>query len=303
MRSTRSTGPANRIDRKPPRFDVAKRRGKRHSPSAASGGEKHSGSDDGRMVDIMHSARQSNSYICLGCWDQMHMPIPLNGVLSLPFRAFGVTRSKMNPNICTICERSFQYVKKQRQITETATILFADMRGFTNLSERIDPLALSRIVSVFHDQCAQAIWNHDGIVNKQMGDGLMAIFNFPISNQRHVAAAIEAAIEIQRRCEAAFGELAGFGGEASPMAFGVGVGLHCGQVEIGEFSTFRSDFTAIGGPVNLAARLESQAAPGEILISDEAARSAPDLAANAATRELTLKGIEHPVACRVLTSH
>lgn len=47
---------------------------------------------------------------------------------ALPFRAFGITRSKMNPDICTICERSFQYVKKQRQITVDATILFADIR-------------------------------------------------------------------------------------------------------------------------------------------------------------------------------
>jgi adenylate cyclase len=251
---------------------------------------------------MMHSARGSDTYICLGCWDQMHMPIPLAGALSLPFRAFGVTRSKMNPNICTICERSFQYVKKQRQITETATILFADMRGFTNLSERIDPAALSRIVSVFQDQCAQAIWSHDGIVNKQMGDGLMAIFNFPIRNERHVAAAIGAAIDIQRRCKAAFGDLAPSGGEPSQIELGVGVGVHCGQVEIGEFSTFRSDFTAIGGTVNLAARLESQAAPGEILLSGEAANAAPDLAANAETRELTLKGIAHPVVCRVIAT-
>jgi adenylate cyclase len=221
-------------------------------------------------------------------------------VLSLPFRALGVTRSKMNPNICTICERSFQYVKKQRQITQTATILFADMRGFTNLSERIDPAALSQIVSAFQDQCAQAIWHHDGIVNKQMGDGLMAIFNFPITNERHVAAAIEAAIDIQRRCKIAFSDLSRFGGEPSQIALGVGVGVHCGQVEIGEFSTFRSDFTAIGGTVNLAARLESQAAPGEILVSDEAAKLTPELSENAAARELTLKGIAHPVPCRVL---
>jgi adenylate cyclase len=231
----------------------------------------------------------------------MHMPIPLTGVLALPFRAFGVTRSKMNPNICTICERSFRYVKKKRHITETATILFADMRGYTNLSERIDPVALSMIVSIFHDQCAEAIWAHDGIVNKQMGDGLMAIFNFPITNERHAAAAIEAAIDIQKRCKAVFEEDFPLPGWSQPSALGVGVGVHSGRVEIGEFSTFHSDFTAIGGPVNLTSRLESQSAAGEIIISPEAAEAAPELVANAARRSLTLKGIEQPVMSYVLT--
>ena len=177
------------------------------------------------------------------------------------------------------------------------------MRGFTNLSERIDPLKLSQIVSVFQDQCAQAIWNDDGIVNKQMGDGLMAIFNFPITNEHHVAAAIDAAIDIQRRCKTAFsGSPSQFGGELSQIALGVGVGVHCGQVEIGEFSTFRSDFTAIGGTVNLAARLVSQASAGEILVSEESVAQASALTARAPTRSLARKGIEHPVLAHVLTA-
>ncbi|SCB56251.1 adenylate cyclase [Rhizobium aethiopicum] len=240
-------------------------------------------------------ARHGSARICRGCWDQMHMPIPIGGPLALPFRALGITRSKMNPDICTICERSFQYVKKQRQITVDATILFADIRGFTDLSERIEAVRLSEIVSLFQDRCAQAIWAHDGIVNKQMGDGLMAIFNFPIIRKDHASAAIGAAREIQRNCAAALGGLT-----LDALPLGVGVGIHSGEVQIGEFSSFRSDFTAIGGVVNQAARLESQAAAGEILISAETAAKAPELAADAETRMLTLKGIEQPVQARVL---
>ena len=66
------------------------------------------------------------------------------------------------------------------------------------------------------------------------------------------------------------------------------------------FSTVRSDFTAIGGPVNLAARLEAQAAAGEILISAESAAQTPDLTAGTLTRTLALKGIEHSVLTHVL---
>ncbi|MBB3316867.1 adenylate cyclase [Rhizobium sp. BK181] len=224
----------------------------------------------------------------------MRVPIPIRGALALPFRMFGVTRSKMNPNICTICERSFRYVKKQRHIAATVTILFADIRGFTALSEQIEPVRLSDIVSLFQDRCAQAVWAHDGIVNKQMGDGLMAIFNFPILRKDHAAAAVMAAMDIQRRCKTAL--------EALDVAHhvGVGVGVHSGEVEIGEFSSFRSDFTAIGGAVNLAARLESQAGAGEIVMSPETVVQAGPLASEAQVRPLTLKGIELPVQASVL---
>ena len=243
---------------------------------------------------------RDDARICRGCWDQMTVPIPIRGPLAVPFRIFGITQSKMNPNICTICERAFRRVKKHRHISATASILFADIRGYTRLSERMDPIELSNVISVFQDQCAQGIWAHDGIVNKQMGDGLMAIFNFPIKVERHAEAAMLAALDIQRRCKAALVPRVKHLDEAAET-LGVGVGVHTGQVEIGEFSTAHSDFTAIGGTVNLTARLESQAAAGEILISAGSAALAPDLMVGTPTRTLVLKGIERPVLAHVLT--
>jgi adenylate cyclase len=206
----------------------------------------------------------------------------------------------MNPNICTICERAFRYVKKNNHVTSKATILFADIRGFTTLSERMDPRQLSEMVRIFHDRCAQAIWAHDGIVNKQMGDGLMAIFNFPIKIADHAGAAIKAARDIQQHCTVALESLKSNLDGLPDHVLGVGVGIHTGEVEIGEFSSFRSDFTAIGGAVNLAARLESQAAIGEILVSAASVAAAAGLTDGAKERLLTLKGIEQPVAARVL---
>lgn len=250
----------------------------------------------------MQAAARKNAFICLGCWDQMHVPIPIRGPLAMPLRAFGITRSKMNPNICTICERSFRYVKKQSHITASATILFADIRGYTDLSERVSAIELARVVSIFQDQCAQAIWDHDGIVNKQMGDGLMAIFNFPIKIANHAESAIQAARQIQSHCAEALRTL-GQLGDGDGTAIGVGVGIHSGEVEIGEFSSFRSDFTAIGGAVNLSSRLESQAAAGEIIISEDTATQAPGSVEGAARRSLSLKGIDRPVPVHVLAPH
>ena len=248
----------------------------------------------------MHGTAREHALICRGCWDQMSVPIPIRGPLAVPLRIFGITQSKMNPNICTICERAFRRVKKHRHVSATATILFADIRGYTRLSERMDPVQLSDIVSVFQDQCAQAIWAHNGIVNKQMGDGLMAIFNFPIKIERHAEAAVTTALEIQRRCKATLATIARPLGEAEADTLGIGVGVHTGEVEIGEFTTSRSDFTAIGGVVNLAARLEAQASAGEILVSEESVAQASALAARAPTRTLTLNGIAYPVQAHVL---
>ena len=172
-------------------------------------------------------------------------------------------------------------------------------RGYTQLSETIDPLELSDIVSAFQDQCAHSIWAQDGIVNKQMGDGLMAIFNFPIKAEDHTGRAIDAAFDIQRRCGRNLSQLAGrlalLAGE-----LGIGVGIHSGAVEIGEFGKERSGFTAIGGGVNLAARLESSARAGEIILSPDAAARVPGKLDRAEQRLLDLKGISEPVTAYIL---
>ncbi len=89
-----------------------------------------------------------NAHIYRGSWDQMKMPIPIRGPLAVPFRIFGITQSKMNPNICTICERAFRKVQKRRHISAVATILFADIRGYTRLSERMDPVELRRCITL-----------------------------------------------------------------------------------------------------------------------------------------------------------
>jgi len=249
---------------------------------------------------MFHSTRD-HARICRGCWDQMRIPVPIRGPLAVPFRIFGISRSKMNPNICTLCERAFHRVKKQKHIPATVTILFADIRGFTHLSELINPSELSDIVRTFQDQCAKEIWAHDGIVNKQMGDGLMSIFNFPIKVENHAEAAIAAALEIQQQCKDSLGALITSLGITPPGTLGVGVDVHTGPVEIGQFSTDRSDFTALGGTVNLAARLEAKAVAGEVLISAECAALAPDITNDTLTRTLKLKGIELPVLAHVLT--
>src|ERR687884_338867 len=92
--------------------------------------------------------------ICLGCWEHMHVPIPIRGPLSFLFKPFGITKSQMHPNLCTICESMFTRVMKRKQVAIETTILFADIRGYTDLSQHTEALKLNELLHRFYDQCS-----------------------------------------------------------------------------------------------------------------------------------------------------
>src|SRR5262245_18809460 len=190
----------------------------------------------------------SQARICKGCWEQMRLPVPLRGPASVPFRMFGIRPSRMNPNTCTICELMFTRVMKARKITVDVSVLFADLRGYTTLSQSLPAETVSAMLDVFYDECAAAIWEFDGLLNKTIGDAVMAIFNFPIQHKDHAERAVLAAREIQRRCNLRreFGE----------SGLGVGIGIDSGDASFGEFGRSHRDLTAIGTVVNTAARAQ-----------------------------------------------
>jgi len=199
----------------------------------------------------------------------------------------------MNPNICTICETMFEVVMKRRAIEIDATVLFADIRGYTTLAQAMDAAALSHLLNFFYDECAAAVWSHDGLLNKAIGDSILAIFNFPLRHPEHAERALAAARDIQERChERCKRELAGYGLDASEL--GIGIGIDCGTMTFGEFGTTHTELTAVGQVVNRAARLQSVAAPGEILMSDKAWQALNAAGASLQRREVLLKGYQGP---------
>jgi adenylate cyclase len=229
--------------------------------------------------------------ICKGCWQHMRVPIPLRGTLSLPLRLLGVRVSRMNPNLCTICETMFTRVKRRKQIVVPATVLFADLRGYTALSQATESDDVVNLLDGFTDECARAVWERDGIVNKFIGDAMLAIFNFPILREDHVQQAVEAARDIQRRWAERAERLA-LDGRAE---VGLGIGIHTGSASIGEIGTAYKDFTIIGPVVNMASRLQSVAQAGEILMSTAVSEQLPSAFRNSRPRECQLKGIDVPV--------
>lgn len=202
----------------------------------------------------------------------------------------------MHPNLCTICESMFTKVKKKKQISIDTTILFADLRGYTNLSQQIDPLKLNELLHHFYDQCSSAVWEQEGIINKFIGDAVLAIFNFPLVRIGHVARAVKAGVDLQEKCKNLKGQI-GLGDEHS---LGVGIGIHTGECYLGEVGTSYKDFTAIGPVVNLASRLQTAAASGEIVVTADVFNHVKDDFPNAQLKMLTLKGVNEPVKGYVL---
>lgn len=231
--------------------------------------------------------------ICLGCWQNLHMPIPLRGPLSAPSRLFGVRPSRMNPNTCTICEMAFSKIMKARAVTIDATILFADLRGYTTLTQTIAPAGLTSLLDAFYDDCAAAIWRYDGILNKTIGDAVFAIFNFPVRRDDHAVQALQAAREIQRRFQERHDALVRTIG-AGDIELGIGIGMDSGDTNFGEFGQTHRDLTAVGTVVNRAARAQAAAKSGEILVTAAVRDRTRDMI-TAAGSDYTLKGFDQPV--------
>jgi class 3 adenylate cyclase len=191
----------------------------------------------------------------------------------------------------------FTRVKRKKQVTIPATVLFADLRGYTTISEGAASSDVVNMLHGFYDECASGIWERDGIVNKFIGDAVLAIFNFPIVREDHVRQAVMAARDIQQRCSQSKRLVVGSTG----ASVGVGIGIHTGQASIGEVGTAYKDFTIIGAVVNTASRIQGAAKAGEILVSKEVYQLVGDLFPNSESRVCQLKGIEHPATVYRLT--
>jgi len=143
------------------------------------------------------------------------------------------------------------------------TVLFADIRGFTTLSEKKDPEGIVDVLNAYFSEVTEAVMRHGGHINKFVGDEAMAIFGAPVSNPMHARAAVKSALEIQE-CISRLNREDKFGKEVIQ----VGIGINTGEMVAGNLgSPRRMEYTVIGDNVNVASRITSMAKEGEILIS------------------------------------
>ena len=135
-----------------------------------------------------------------------------------------------------------------------ATFLFTDVRGFTSMSESLEPEEVTYIMNKALTAQQSAVQKHGGMVDKYIGDAMMAIFNAPIDQEYHENKAIDCAVDIQRNMESLNIELA----DRGIPAVAIGIGINTGYAVVGNMgSESRFDYTAIGDAVNIGARLES----------------------------------------------
>ncbi|HSU25074.1 MAG TPA: adenylate/guanylate cyclase domain-containing protein [Pyrinomonadaceae bacterium] len=178
-------------------------------------------------------------------------------------------------------------------INQTITVLFADIRGFTSLSERENPERVVRLLNRYFTAMTEIIFEHGGTLDKYIGDGLMALFGAPTATPNDAINAAKAAVVMQRKINSLNGELVAEG--LSPVT--VGIGLHTGEAVIGYIgSEKRSEYTAIGDTVNLAARLEANARGGQILLSEATARAIGNAFPLVAHEPLTVRNRVQPVS-------
>ena len=167
------------------------------------------------------------------------------------------------------------------------TICFTDIRGFTTLSEQMEPEEVFDLLNEYFEQMADIIFQHGGTLDKFLGDGIMVFFGDPITVKDHAQRAVAMALEMKASC-IKFDLKKHLGRQESLQ---IGAGINSGYVSIGMLgSSNRLEYTVIGNNVNLAARLAAMAEPGQILVTDRTLNRLEEHYPSNDLGEVTLKG-------------
>jgi adenylate cyclase len=199
---------------------------------------------------------------------------------------FGKRQSNLNPNFCNMCDEAARRFPGGAEVE--MSMLFADIRGSTALSETMSALEFSRLINRFYSKATKTITDEDGLIEKLAGDSVAAFWGAGFAGPDYVKRTVHVArrlAEVMRQ-------------ESIP----VGIGVHAGVAFFGSMGTEAglTDIVAIGDEVNLAARIASEAAEGEIVISQQALEAAGIDSRELERRELDLKGISQPVSVAVM---
>ena len=262
------------------------------------------------------SENPDDSKFCLECGEKMELGCPNCGK-SLPIRAKFCNECGHNltvPSEPTPKALSFdekidkiqRYLPKgltakilaQRDRIEgerkQVTVMFCDMEGFTQISERLGPEEAYGVMDRIYELLIHKVHDYDGTVNEMTGDGIMALFGAPIALEDAPQRAIRSAMAIHR-------EMAKFSDEIKKEKEGISalkmrVGIHSGPVVVGTLgNNLRVEFKAVGDTVNLASRVEGLAEPGTTYVTEETFKISEGLFRFEALGKKRVKGKEEPV--------
>ncbi len=218
--------------------------------------------------------------------------VPFGGIGGAAFRVVGFGRSS-NPMLCSKCTTELGR-SGLTGVEIPCTLLFTDVRGSTSLAERMRPTDFHAFLDRFYKVATRAIVDHDGIVDKLVGDEVIGLFFGGVSGPDHAGAGIRAALDLADRAADPEATVSG------PIP--VGTAVHTGDAFVGASGADGSveDFTALGDAVNAAARLASTAATGEVLVSCASAVAAHVPVDDCEHRVLELRGRSEPIEVVVL---
>ena len=175
---------------------------------------------------------------------------------------------------------------------QDATILFADIRSFTAISEHMEPEDVISMLNEYFDAMVTIIFKYNGVLDKFIGDELMATFGVLGSTEEHPLNAIKAGIEMQKKISQL---MSGFALKRYPI-FEVGIGINTGEVVMGNLgSKNRMDYTVIGDTVNVAARLEQMAEGKTVFVGEETFKRCRGLVEMEAKGDAFVKNRSKPV--------
>ncbi len=218
-------------------------------------------------------------------------------------RRYGFAPWDKNPKICGRCLKGLDVLARACPglsgneefggAEVVLSMLFADVRGSSKIARQMPVVDFTRLMNRFYRVSSGVLFEADAIVEKFVGDEVVGLFLPFLAGQEHAHRAVDAAVALLRAT--------GHGSPDGPWA-PLGLGVHTGPSFVGLVSSAEgtSDFTALGDPVNVTAHLASQAAIGEVLVTDEAATTASLPTGDLERRHLSLKG--HAVDAFVLTT-
>lgn len=205
----------------------------------------------------------------------------------------GKSRSGLSPQLCKQCEMFARKIPGGAEIE--LTMLFADVRGSTELAERMSPLEYSQLINQFYVTATEVLTRTHSWIDRLVGDQVIGLFIPGFAGPHHAELAIQAAQELLTEL-----------GHARPQGplLPVGAGLHTAVAFVGAVGTAdgATDITVLGDAPNTAARLSSSAAAGEILVSHSTATTAKLKTDRLEKRQLELKGKSQPVKVFIINT-
>ena len=235
---------------------------------------------------------------CPDCGTSVSLPHP-----AAEPRAGGAVESPAEPETDAEGERFLRLARHIPQATaekirqagsvagerKRATVLFCDLVGSTAIAEELDPEEYRELLESYLELVFEEVYRLEGGVNQLSGDGLMALFGAPISYENDSERAVRAAVAIQRA-------LSLLEPRAGGIELSARIGIHTGMVVAGTVGNdLKMDYTAIGDTTNLAARLQTLAAPGSILVSDATHRVVRDAFHTRPLGPFDVKGKRDPI--------